>query len=220
MEDLGVLHSLECLQELRKSDRKLLTGVLLYLAGMSLIRNVSTFERQHRPKHNKRRHTWAMYVMSKAPQCVAPSAPTKPARSIANRTVASDITMSMTTPQHGWCLLLYTGQSKSLAHNNRTLAPMHCPKMSIAIEQGPARYEGCQVPYVAIMPTWQVLQGHIVDDLVIAALQEGGVDDAEGSQALARQPCCERHRMLLRDADVEGAVVEPATSRRDVIAPL
>ncbi len=54
------------------------------------------------------------------------------------------------------------------------------------------------------------MKGHIVDDLIVATLQEGGIDGAEGAQALARQPRCKRDRMLLRDADVERAVVKPA----------
>lgn len=46
------------------------------------------------------------------------------------------------------------------------------------------------------MLTWQGLQTHVVHDLVVAALQEAGVDGCKGDHALARQACCERHRML------------------------
>ena len=54
----------------------------------------------------------------------------------------------------------------------------------------------------------QALDRHVVDDLVVAALQEGRIDRAERLVALGRKTGGERHRMLLGDADVEGAVGE------------
>ncbi|MNS80830.1 hypothetical protein D3C72_1145270 [compost metagenome] len=54
----------------------------------------------------------------------------------------------------------------------------------------------------------QVLQRHVVDQLVIAALQEGGVDRHHRLQALAGQAAGEGHRVLLGDADVVVAVRE------------
>lgn len=56
--------------------------------------------------------------------------------------------------------------------------------------------------------TWQVLQADVVDNLIVSALQERGVDGAEGPEPLARQPCGERHCVLLCDAHVKCAVVE------------
>ena len=61
---------------------------------------------------------------------------------------------------------------------------------------------------VRVQLTWQVLQAHVMDDLVIATLQEGGVDGAEGLEPLTGQPRGECHGVLLCDADVEDAVVE------------
>ena len=54
----------------------------------------------------------------------------------------------------------------------------------------------------------QLLDGHVVDHLVIAALQEGRVDRSEGLVAVAGEPGAEGHRVLLGDADIEGAVRE------------
>ena len=54
----------------------------------------------------------------------------------------------------------------------------------------------------------QVLDRDVMDDLVIAALQEGRIDGAERLVAFGRQAGGEGHRMLLGDADVEGAVGE------------
>ena len=47
--------------------------------------------------------------------------------------------------------------------------------------------------------TGERLEGDVVHDLVVAALQKGGVDGAEGRQALARQAGRKRHGMLSRD---------------------
>ena len=54
----------------------------------------------------------------------------------------------------------------------------------------------------------QALDRHVVDDLVIAALQEGRIDRAERLVAFGGKTGGEGHRMLLGDADVEGAVGE------------
>ena len=54
----------------------------------------------------------------------------------------------------------------------------------------------------------QALDRHVMDDLVIAALQEGRIDRAERLVAFGRKAGGEGHRMLLGDADVEGAVGE------------
>jgi hypothetical protein len=47
-----------------------------------------------------------------------------------------------------------------------------------------------------------------VDDLVVAALQEGGVDGAEGREALAREARRKGDGVLLRDSHVIGALGE------------
>ena len=49
---------------------------------------------------------------------------------------------------------------------------------------------------------------HVVDDLVVAALQEGRVDGAERLHALGRHAGGEGHGVLFGDAHVEGAVGE------------
>ena len=56
----------------------------------------------------------------------------------------------------------------------------------------------------------QVLDRDVVDDLVVGALQEGRIDRAERPHALRGEAGGEGHRMLLGDADVEGAVGECA----------
>jgi hypothetical protein len=45
-------------------------------------------------------------------------------------------------------------------------------------------------------------------DLVIATLQESGVDGAEGREALTRKTSCECHSMLLRDSNIKDTVRE------------
>ena len=45
-------------------------------------------------------------------------------------------------------------------------------------------------------------------DLVVGALQEGRIDRAERLVAFGREAGGERHRVLLGDADVEGALRE------------
>ena len=57
-------------------------------------------------------------------------------------------------------------------------------------------------------PDRQLLDRHVVHDLVVAALQEGRIDRAERLIAFRRQPGREGHRMLLGDADVEHALGE------------
>ena len=54
----------------------------------------------------------------------------------------------------------------------------------------------------------QALDRHVMHDLVVAALQEGGVDRAERLVAFGGEARGEGHRMLLGDADVKGAVRE------------
>ena len=54
----------------------------------------------------------------------------------------------------------------------------------------------------------QALDRDVMDDLVVAALQEGRIDRAERLVAFGRKARGEGHRMLLGDADVEGAVGE------------
>ncbi len=54
----------------------------------------------------------------------------------------------------------------------------------------------------------QVLDRDVVDQLVVAALQEGRVDRDHRLHALAGQTAGEGHRMLLGDADVEVALGE------------
>jgi hypothetical protein len=44
-----------------------------------------------------------------------------------------------------------------------------------------------------------------VDDLVVAALQEGGIDRAERLHALGRHPGGKGHRVLFGNADIKGA---------------
>ena len=51
----------------------------------------------------------------------------------------------------------------------------------------------------------QVLDRHVVDDLVVGALQEGRIDRDERLEAFGGQAGGEGHRVLLGDADVEGA---------------
>ncbi len=66
----------------------------------------------------------------------------------------------------------------------------------------------------------QVLNRHVVHELVVAALQEGRIDRAEGLVAFRGQAGGERHRMLLGDADIEHPIgkdrfhsVEPSPVR-------
>ena len=54
----------------------------------------------------------------------------------------------------------------------------------------------------------QVLQRDVVDQLVVAALQEGRVDRDHRLHALAREAGGEGDRVLLGDADVEVALRE------------
>ena len=60
----------------------------------------------------------------------------------------------------------------------------------------------------------QALQGHVMHDLVEAALQEGGVDGADRRHALARKAGSKRHGVLLGDANIKGSIGK--TFREDV----
>ena len=59
----------------------------------------------------------------------------------------------------------------------------------------------------------QVLDRDVVHDLVVGALQEGRIDRAERLYAFGRQARGEGHRVLLGDADVEGALRESSRRR-------
>ena len=52
---------------------------------------------------------------------------------------------------------------------------------------------------------WQSLDGHIVDDGVIATLQEGAIDGAVGAHAVLGKASSKGHCMALADAHVKGA---------------
>jgi hypothetical protein len=52
----------------------------------------------------------------------------------------------------------------------------------------------------------QILQGDIVDQLVISALQEGRIDRHHRPHAVAGQPAGKSHRVLFGDADIEIAL--------------
>ncbi len=54
----------------------------------------------------------------------------------------------------------------------------------------------------------QVLDGDIMHQLVIAALQEGGIDRREGLHPIGRKTGCKGHRMLLGDADIDASIGE------------
>ena len=55
-------------------------------------------------------------------------------------------------------------------------------------------------------PHRQILDRDVMHDLVVGALQEGGVDRRERLAAFGGKAGCERHRMLFGDADIEGAI--------------
>ena len=80
----------------------------------------------------------------------------------------------------------------------RQIADVECPGMGRAVGTDKARA-------VEAKPHRKVLQRHVMDDLVIAALEEAGIDRAEGLQSASRHTGGERHRMLLGDADIEHA---------------
>ena len=60
----------------------------------------------------------------------------------------------------------------------------------------------------------QVLQGDVVDQLVVGALQEGRVDRHHRLDALAGQPGGESQGVLLGDADIVEALADVAEIRR------
>ena len=51
----------------------------------------------------------------------------------------------------------------------------------------------------------KVLQGNVMHDLIVSALQEGGIDSDEGLVAFGRKPCGECHPVLFGNADVTEA---------------
>ena len=52
----------------------------------------------------------------------------------------------------------------------------------------------------------QLLDRHVMDDLVVGALQERRIDGRERLVAFGREPGREGDRVLLGDADIEGAI--------------
>ena len=64
----------------------------------------------------------------------------------------------------------------------------------------PARSDGKQ--------NGQVLQGDVVHQLVVGALEEGGINGDDGLHAFASQTAGKGHGVLLGDADIEIAVGE------------
>ena len=54
----------------------------------------------------------------------------------------------------------------------------------------------------------QALEGNVMYDLVVAALQEGRVDGGYRMESVRRKPRREGQRKLLRDADVKESVGE------------
>jgi len=52
----------------------------------------------------------------------------------------------------------------------------------------------------------EILQAHVMDDLIVGPLQEGGVDGHYGDQPFHRQTGGEGDAVLFRDTDVEKAV--------------
>ena len=56
--------------------------------------------------------------------------------------------------------------------------------------------------------TGRLLNRDVMHDLIVGALQEGRIDRDEGLQTLGRKPGGEGHRVLLGDADIEGALRE------------
>ena len=60
----------------------------------------------------------------------------------------------------------------------------------------------------------QVLQRDVVDELVVGALQEGGIDGDDGAQAFAGEARRERHGVLFGDGDVEIARAGISSSTR------
>ena len=62
----------------------------------------------------------------------------------------------------------------------------------------------------------QLLDRHIMHNLIIAALQECGIERAEGPHPLGRKAGGKGHRMLLGDPDIEHPVGKP---RPDLVEP-
>ena len=59
----------------------------------------------------------------------------------------------------------------------------------------------------------QLLDGDVVHDLVVGALQKGRIDRGERLEAFGGKPGGEGHRMLLGDADIEAALGKPSAKR-------
>ena len=55
-------------------------------------------------------------------------------------------------------------------------------------------------------PHRQVLDRDVMHDLIVSALQERRIDRGERFVALGGKPGRERHRVLLGDSDIEGAI--------------
>ena len=65
----------------------------------------------------------------------------------------------------------------------------------------------------------QALDRHVVDDLVVGALQEGRVDRGERLVALGREAGGEGDRVLLGDADVEACASGNRSAKRSRPVP-
>ena len=55
---------------------------------------------------------------------------------------------------------------------------------------------------------WQVLQGDIVHELIVAALQEGRINRDDRFEPLAGESRCESHSVLLGYRDIEVTIRE------------
>jgi len=67
-------------------------------------------------------------------------------------------------------------------------------------------------PAPANQQTWQVLQRHVMHNLVVATLKESGVDGHKWRQALASKAGCKGDRVLLCNAHVIHAFWEDLQS--------
>ena len=59
----------------------------------------------------------------------------------------------------------------------------------------------------------QLLDGDVMHDLVVGALEEGRIDGGKGLEAFGRKPGGEGHRVLLGDADIEAALGKISAKR-------
>ena len=62
-------------------------------------------------------------------------------------------------------------------------------------------------------PYRQALNGHVVHDLIIGALQEGRIDRGEGFASPGREARSEGHAVLLGDAHIEAAIGNSLANR-------